>query len=242
MTELETIERAKMYLDKMANGIDPLTDKPVSEQDMINNVRVSRCLFFVSDVLRRVLENGGIGRNAVKAEQRVIKSPFSLSPEQSAGFAYSEQPLQISEIVRRINALIDVDTTEALKTTSVTGWLIEIGLLEQRVSTAGRNVKVPTEKGKAFGISTVLRSNGYTPYEAVCYDVNAQHFLLDNLDSIVSARAGRTDMQGQPWNEENERFLIEQFKNGVSLKEIAASLRRTTEAVRSRAKKLGLID
>lgn len=34
MTELETIERAKMYLDKMANGIDPLSDKPVPETDI----------------------------------------------------------------------------------------------------------------------------------------------------------------------------------------------------------------
>ena len=51
MTELETMQRAKMYLDKLANGINPLTDQPASDSDCINQVRISRCLFYVSDVL-----------------------------------------------------------------------------------------------------------------------------------------------------------------------------------------------
>ena len=31
MTELEKIQRAKMYLDKLANGINPLTDQPTPD-------------------------------------------------------------------------------------------------------------------------------------------------------------------------------------------------------------------
>ncbi len=59
MTEIETMQRAKMYVDKLANGINPITDQPVSEADCVNHVKVSRCLFYVSDILRRVIENGG---------------------------------------------------------------------------------------------------------------------------------------------------------------------------------------
>ena len=33
---------------------------PDNEDDVINNVRISRCLFYVSDVLRQVIENGGV--------------------------------------------------------------------------------------------------------------------------------------------------------------------------------------
>ena len=32
MTELETIARAKMYIDKLANGINPLDDTAVAEK------------------------------------------------------------------------------------------------------------------------------------------------------------------------------------------------------------------
>lgn len=50
-------------------GIDPLTGREVSDEDIINNVRISRCLFYVSDVLKRVIDNGGevsVPKNAKK--------------------------------------------------------------------------------------------------------------------------------------------------------------------------------
>ncbi len=52
MTDIEIMQRAKLYIDKLANGVNPITDKPVSDEDCINNVRITRCLFYVSDVLR----------------------------------------------------------------------------------------------------------------------------------------------------------------------------------------------
>ena len=45
MTELETLERAKMYIDKLANGVNPLDDSTVPENDIVNNIRLSRCFF-----------------------------------------------------------------------------------------------------------------------------------------------------------------------------------------------------
>ena len=39
MTEIEIIARAQMYLEKLANGVNPLTDEEVAENDVINNVR-----------------------------------------------------------------------------------------------------------------------------------------------------------------------------------------------------------
>ena len=36
MTELEIMQHAKSYLDKLANGINPLTDQPATDSDCIN--------------------------------------------------------------------------------------------------------------------------------------------------------------------------------------------------------------
>ena len=72
MTELEIMQRAKMYLDKLANGINPVTDQPASDSDCINQVRISRCLFYVSDVLRRV----------AVFESGVEKSPFDVAVQE----------------------------------------------------------------------------------------------------------------------------------------------------------------
>ena len=38
MTELETLQRAKMYVEKLANGIDPITDFEIHDDSVINNI------------------------------------------------------------------------------------------------------------------------------------------------------------------------------------------------------------
>lgn len=56
MTEKELLIHAKNYIDKLANGINPLTGEPVADDDIVNNVRISRCLFYVSSVLKSVID------------------------------------------------------------------------------------------------------------------------------------------------------------------------------------------
>ena len=45
MTELEKIAYAQTFIEKLANGINPLDDTPIPENDIANNVRLSRCFF-----------------------------------------------------------------------------------------------------------------------------------------------------------------------------------------------------
>ena len=45
MTELETMIRAESYIRKMADGINPITNEPAADDDMVNNVRITRCLY-----------------------------------------------------------------------------------------------------------------------------------------------------------------------------------------------------
>ena len=54
MEEREKLAAAKKYLDDLANGVDPLTGRILPEDSGVNNVRVSRCLFYVSSVLEKV--------------------------------------------------------------------------------------------------------------------------------------------------------------------------------------------
>lgn len=57
---LELLKHAKGYIEKMANGINPLTGESVPDNDLINNIRISRCLFYVNDILGDVLTNNSI--------------------------------------------------------------------------------------------------------------------------------------------------------------------------------------
>ena len=42
MTEIEIIARAQMYLEKLANGVNPLTDEEIAENDVSYKVKHAR--------------------------------------------------------------------------------------------------------------------------------------------------------------------------------------------------------
>ena len=60
MTELEMMQRAKMYMDNLAQGIDPISNQELPEDTVLNNVRLARCFFYVSGLLGKVIDNGGV--------------------------------------------------------------------------------------------------------------------------------------------------------------------------------------
>ena len=101
MTELEKIEYAKSFIDKLANGINPLDDSPIPDNDIANNVRLSRCFFYVSDILRQVIENEG-----TTSSKKKTKNAFNITQEQLSRFSYSETPISISEIAKKSTNLL----------------------------------------------------------------------------------------------------------------------------------------
>lgn len=181
MTELEKIAYAKTYIEKLANGINPLTDQPVSDYDSINNVRLSRCLFYVSDLLRQIVENGGISQRKARA----VKIPFQLDYEARKNFCYSETPIPISEIARRINDLIQPEDMKKLSYKSIADWLIQAGFLMLVTKEDGKTTRKPTAAGIQLGITSEQRQGRNGPYTAVVYNKAAQQFVLDNLDAAI---------------------------------------------------------
>lgn len=180
MTELEMIQRAKIYMDKLANGINPLDDSIIPEHEIINQVRLSRCFFFVSDVLQRVIENGG-----TESQKHKKKIPFSLSQESHAAFDISDTPISVSEIAKRIDTLKNDQNMKRLKPTSITSWLVQMNLLEVIHISEHKTAKRPTPEGAASGILIEERSSSNGPYQIVLYNKNMQQFILDNLDAII---------------------------------------------------------
>jgi len=181
MTELEIMQHAKLYLDKLANGINPLTNQPATDSDCINQVKISRCLFYVSDVLRRVIENGGdIG----KAE-KIKKKTFSVSHETLKDFRLSSTPISVSEITKRINELVDGNDIANLKPASINTFLMECRFLVQMETGDGRKTKIPTEQGNMIGISAEERFSQAGSYHVTVYNTDAQQFILDNIDAII---------------------------------------------------------
>ena len=185
MTDIEKIEYAKSFIDKLANGINPLDNSNVPEGDIVNNVRLSRCFFFVSDVLRQVIENGGVVSSKIAA--KVKKQSFILTQEQREKIVTNDNPMTISEITDYLNSLVDLEATKKISSTTITNWLIEKGFLIN-VTVNGKNRKKPTEYGNEIGISTIEKHGMYGLYTVIIYSASAQQFIYDNIDDILALK------------------------------------------------------
>ena len=176
MTELDTMKRAQMYVQKMAEGINPLTDEAVEDSDMVNNVRISRCLYYVSDILRQVIANNG-----VVGSKPGSNIPFFITDEQRALLVPFEQSAFAKEIVDRINEITAENGCKKFAARWITEYFVSLGMLEEVY-----NGKTATESGKEFGIVTESRiSMRGIEYPVNKYTPEAQSFIFDNLDSIL---------------------------------------------------------
>lgn len=179
MTELETMQRAKMYMDKLAQGIDPITNQEVPADSVLNNIRLARCFFYVSEVLGQVIASGGaIGR-------KPKLQAFTISREQLSKVQISQEPVRVTQLVEMISAVVDNPQMKKLTTTVITNWLLEKGFLEKQTAPDGKNRRVPTENGLHIGLHTQTRQGLYGEYPVVFYDAQAQQFVLDNLFAIL---------------------------------------------------------
>lgn len=235
MTEREKMERAKMYIDKLANGIDPLTDKTTPDSDIVNNVRISRCLFYVSDILQKAIESDNDSSN-----KKMKKRPFFIDFEKRKQYAYSDKPISVSEITAKIDGLAEDGDMQKMKYSSITTWLEEIGMLASELSPTGEWRKHPTHTGEEIGISLEERVGAQGSYYVVVYNGDAQHFIIDNLDAIFTAENERNAMQGKPWTQGQDECLMELCKKKAPMSEIVITLKRSASSVRARMKKLGL--
>ncbi len=262
MTELEKIAYAKSFIDQLAEGVNPLDGTPIPEGDIVNNVRLSRCFFYVSDILRQVIDNGGIA--PIQMVKQGGKPEFSLSDEAKGKFEISEIPVSVSDMVDQLNTLSGDDTLR-LPVTAVTGWLTEQGFLEVIVKQDGKNTKRPTEQGRSIGIMTEERSGMYGLYTVVLYTAPAQSFILDHLDAIIDYRVAEksrrsaereekkaarreerqsndlSEFYNRPWTPEHDERLTQLFYLNKAVPELAHELRRTEEGVRARLSALGLM-
>lgn len=195
MTEIEKIEYAKTFMEKLANGINPIDDTPVKDDDIVNNVRLSRCFFYVSDILRQVVEQGGVEKKKRKPKEKAVKIPFSLTLEQIDNFQYSEQPVTLTVLAETIYKAAGNEHMEKFTYRHIAEWLCDAGLLQVYTLQSGRNVKRPTPQGTELGIIVETKAGQYGDYQLVVYNVTAQRFIVDNVDAITAFNQNKNEAE-----------------------------------------------
>lgn len=181
MTELEKIAYAKTFIDKMAEGTNPLDDSSIPDGDLLNQVRISRCLYFVSDILRRICETREI---KLPSSPKKARLPLAVTWETIENYILSSTPLTISEFTRRVNLVADERNMQRISYAKILNWLIQKRFLEYRTDENGKRAKYPTKAGMEIGITTVKRIRHLKEFDQVIYNTEAQSFLVDHFISI----------------------------------------------------------
>ena len=182
MADVEKLSKVKQCIDSLAEGLNPFTGQPLPEEEIVNDVRVSRILFFVSALLQEQVQ-GYSGKKAGK------KPAFWLSLEERKHIKYSSQAIPASELARRMNDAASTPDRKKISYRPITDWLVNVGMLKLSENSIGSQRHRPTDSGKKMGIFVDNRVGKYGSYQVVLYNINAQHFVVDNIDAIVAFAA-----------------------------------------------------
>jgi len=243
MDDFEKLQRARMYIEKLANGIDPITDKEMPQDTILNSVRLSKCFFYVSDILRQIIDNGGINKQVTKS----YKNNFYITDKQKKSLDISNSACYMSDMIDKINAATNENNCKKFQHKWLSEWLVLKGIMEEYLDSTNKKRKKATASGESLGLKTEIRSTVHGVYPVTLLDVNAQRFIIDNIDAMISELGFKNyvhipEYQGSPWSSEHEEMLIDLYKKQVPVYEIAVTLKRTETGIRARLKKIGIID
>lgn len=176
MEEKDKLALAQEWIRKLANGINPLNGNAVKDDDVVNNVHISRCLFYVADVMEKYS-----ARASKSSSYLSRKIPFDSSVIQRENYNYVDA-ISISAFAREIEKIIP-ENMHIVSYKSMISWLMQEGfLVETEPDSNGHTYKVPSEKGNSIGIYADSRERNGGHYLVTLYNREAQRFLLENLE------------------------------------------------------------
>ena len=181
MTDRERIYTAKLYMDKLSNGMNPFDGEELPEDTILNDVHLCRAFTLVRDILEQVIKND----YKVTKEPKKRREPFRISDAQLKEIKISNDPIGINAISERIMKVLDTNVM-GIPGVAITSWLEEQGLLT-RISKEGKRIKVATDEGNQLGIYTRDFSYGDKEYMKTVYEPNAQAFIIANLSNIAAS-------------------------------------------------------
>lgn len=181
--DLTKLDVAIKYVERIADGCNPVNNSPFGEDDILNNPNIIRCMYFIKDILEEVRNNGGM---IVRSKEKTTLAPFPI--EILDEFIYRED-MSITHVLNQIYEPISDLNVKKISVAKVTAALKEEGyLLNESNPETGKTRKVPSAKGKELGIYMVEREYNGRIYQSVTYNQNAQEYVVKLVRRLVQNR------------------------------------------------------
>lgn len=175
--EIIKMKRAKMYVDYLINGIDPVDNENI-DSETFKNERVVACFKYISEVLER---------DIYSMENKTSRSntEFYITDEQIQELKPTSFSRKMSDIADDINKATVSNDTKKISGAKINDWLEDQGYLcksdlKSRMATdAGKNIGIISERAQ--------RATG-EEYYANRYTTEAQEFIIQHLKEIAVYR------------------------------------------------------
>ena len=195
MEKIELIERAKMYLKLLSDGVHPVTGDAIPGDSAFMDEKVKKCFSFISQVLDEYVElTAKAEKLEIEKNKNTIvipkKQDFSITQEQCDNIRLSKTPITVLSFMKNINSVIDSESMEKLSSTRINKWLSKRGLItSQKVQTVvSKTVYKPSDFAMKIGIveeETVDKKTGEVKAQ-IKLGESAQLFIIENLEEIIS--------------------------------------------------------
>lgn len=251
MEKIQELQKAKLYLEMLACSMDPTTQEFV-ESEVLQKKEIKDILKYVSAVLEELIGNNGEVIKVIKTVN------FQASKLNKQAIILSNTPIQLSNLMARINKQVDVNIMRKLGVSKVSKWLIQQGYLANEKVSVVKEVSqlTITDKAKNFGIVMDNKVDNNTGEIRPCVLLTrkAQKYIVDNLEKILDEEHSNEErknistlsncsMRGQLWSkDEEDKLIFEYVEQKLSIIEIAKLHNRNNGGISARLKKLGLIE
>jgi hypothetical protein len=175
--EKEKLLKAGEALNKIANGINPVTGEPIVQESFLQDPRIVRCLFYTKDILQKLADSG------FRTGPR--PSSFSITAEEKARVELPPGNIGINQIAHCINEVININRSIKLTGVELNKRLKKMGILSEQPGQKGKTRTSVNAKSKDYGIELEKRSFQGNEYEMVLFTEKGKQFLLDNLERIM---------------------------------------------------------
>lgn len=179
--ELIQLER---IMQMLSEGKDPTSGIVFSNDTILNSNVLKKSFSQASEIFRHLIR---CGSPVVPSGRRgEYKSPFHIFPDEAEKISLSDEPVSISKLTWLINSVVDNPHSKKLKATEITFWLLQNDFLETIESDDGDIYKIPTERGCALGITSIVKTNSRgIKYALNLYSKDAQTYIVSNINSIT---------------------------------------------------------
>lgn len=177
------LDIAIQYVTRIAEGKNPVNNKFVEDDAVLNNPNVTRCMYFVKDILEDVKNKDLL---AVKRKTSRLNYPL----ENALNYKdLSDKPISI--IAKQLNEGLDKKKYKGISASSIRSWLIENEFLFETDSPKyKKKITIPTQKGRDCGMRFEERTrDSGVNYVIVIYNKDAQAMILKNLEQILHLNA-----------------------------------------------------